>query len=595
MCGIAGIMTTSGENPNIILLELLSEALAHRGPDGIRQAVSNGVGLAHSRLSIIDLEGGDQPFYASNLASDEKTSLIANGEIYNYVELKLEMSRVEFQTRSDCETPLHLYLRHGLKFARYLRGMYAIAIHDPIKDCLVLARDPFGIKPLYYAETELGFIFASEPQALFQANLIKPKLCEDSRDEFLQLQFNVGAKTIYDGVYRLLPGETLQIKRGRITDRLREDLLSESGPLVISEEAALKRLDKLLNNSVDIHQRSDVPYGMFLSGGIDSSVILALMARLNDSPVQAFTAGFSGENVTDERDHARYLAKTVGAIHNEIEFSEDDFWSLLPACALAMDDPAADYAMLPTFKLGSVVRDAGLKVVLTGEGGDELFGGYGRYRRACRPRIFGGRAMRERGIFDGLGVLRQNSEQWRKAYSLTVLKSQTFLRTRLQSAQAVDCADWLPNDLLTKLDRCLMANGVEGRVPLLDIQLAKFAFSLPDCLKVRRRRGKWLLRKWLSSSLPSSKPFTGKRGFTVPVGNWIGKEGCRLGPLVAKQSAIQEICDKKAVESLFKATNFGNGKKVEHAAWILLFYAVWHRSHIEGLKVDGSVFDVLGD
>jgi asparagine synthase (glutamine-hydrolysing) len=364
--------------------------------------------------------------------------------------------------------------------------------------------------------------------------------------------------------------------------------------MVMSEKVALQRLDQLLLESVELHQRSDVPYGMLLSGGIDSSVILALMARLNDNPVQAFTAGFSGASVSDEREQARYLANTFGAIHNEVEFSEDDFWSLLPACALAMDDPAADYAILPTFKLGSAVRNAGLKVVLTGEGGDELFGGYGRYRRACRARIFGGRAMHERGAFDGLGVLRQDSNQWREAYSRTELILKTSGRTKLQSLQATDCADWLPNDLLIKLDRCLMANGVEGRVPMLDIELAKFAFSLPDCLKIRRQKGKWLLRKWLYNTLPSSKPFSRKRGFTVPVGHWIGKEGCRLGPLVAKQSGIREICDTQAVESLFKATKYGNRKKVEYAAWILLFYAVWHRSHIEGLQVDGSVFDVLG-
>ena len=594
MCGIAGIMTISGEDPCVALLETLSKALAHRGPDGARQAVSNGVGLAHSRLSIIDLEGGGQPFYASKTPGEAKTSMIANGEIYNYVELKLEMRKVEFQTRSDCETPLHLYLRYGLEFTRYLRGMYAIAIHDPIKDCLVLARDPFGIKPLYYAETDIGFVFASEPQALFQASLVTPAIRPAARDELLQLHFTTGAKTVYEGVHRLLPGETLQVRHGRITNRLMANALPEGSPSVMSDEIALQRLDQLLVDSVDMQQRSDVPYGMFLSGGIDSSVLLALMARLNDEPVQAFTAGFSEIGVSDERAHARVLANSVGAEYHEVEFGKDDFWSLLPACALAMDDPAADYAMLPTFKLAATARDAGLKVVLTGEGGDELFGGYGRYRRVRRARILGGRAMRERGVFDGLGVLLKNSDQWRDAYSRTELNSQTFGRTQLQVAQAIDCVDWLPNDLLNKLDRCLMANGVEGRVPFLDSKLAKFAFGLPDRLKVRRRKGKWLLRKWLEAELPASKPFSAKRGFTVPVGDWIGSECNRLGPLVAKQPGVEEICDTQAVETLFRAAGSGNGKKAGHAAWVLLFYAVWHRCHIEGLRADGDVFEVLG-
>ena len=597
MCGIAGIMMASGAPPGGAILGALTEALSHRGPDGAGQAVSNGVGLAHTRLAIIDLDTGDQPFYASKNPGDDKAALIANGEIYNYVELRLDMSRVDFRTRSDCEPPLHLYLRHGLGFARHLRGMYAIAIHDPVEDCLVLARDPFGIKPLYYAETELGFVFASEPQALFHAGLVTPALRPAVRDEMLQLQFTTGAETIYEGVHRLLPGETLQVRKGRVTDRLVIHALPEGGPADIPKAVALRRLDDLLNDSVGIHQRSDVPYGMFLSGGIDSSVLLAMMARLNENPVQAFTAGFSGTDVADERAHARILADAVGAEHHEVEFGEDDFWALLPACATAMDDPAADYAVLPTFKLAAAARNAGLKVVLTGEGGDEVFGGYGRYRRVRRARIFGGRAMRERGVFDGLGVLRQSSDQWRDGFARTERDAQTPGRTRLQAAQATDCADWLPNDLLGKLDRCLMAHGVEGRVPLLDVKLAGFAFALPDRLKVRRGRGKWLLRKWLEAALPASKPFSAKRGFTVPVADWIGGEGKRLGPMVAKQPGVEEICDAKAVEGLFQAVSGGgSGKdqKAGHAAWALLFYALWHRRHIEGLEADGGVFDVLG-
>jgi len=593
MCGIAGIMTASGAAP-AAALAALADAMAHRGPDGTGQFSSGGVGLVQTRLAIIDLETGDQPFLVSRNPGEDKTALVANGEIYNYVELRLDMSRVEFHTRSDCEPPLHLYLRHGLGFARHLRGMYAIAIFDPVEGCLVLARDPFGIKPLYYAETELGFVFASEPQALFRAGLVRPVLRPAARDELLQLQFTTGADTIYEGVRRLLPGETLQVCRGRISDRLVIDAVVDGAPADMPKDAALRRLDDLLNDSVGIHQRSDVPYGMFLSGGIDSSVLLAMMARLNDRPVQAFTAGFSGTKVADERAHARVLAAAVGAEHHEVEFGEDDFWALLPAVCAAMDDPAADYAALPTFKLAAAARAAGLKVVLTGEGGDEVFGGYGRYRRVRRARLFGGRPMRERGVFDGLNVLRQTPDHWRDGFAATEREAQTPGRTRLQAAQATDCADWLPNDLLAKLDRCLMAHGVEGRVPLLDVKLAGFAFALPDRLKVRRGRGKWLLRKWLETALPQARPFSTKRGFTVPVGQWIGAEGRRLGPLVARQPGVEEICDAQAVEALFRAAGAGNGAKAGQAAWGLLYYALWHRRHIEGLAADGGVFDVLG-
>ncbi|MEE8351251.1 MAG: asparagine synthase (glutamine-hydrolyzing), partial [Rhodospirillales bacterium] len=388
MCGIAGLMTLSGQAPDAATLQALSEALAHRGPDGRGEYVSGGVGLGQTRLAIIDLETGDQPLYAE--MNGQKACLVANGEIYNYVELKLDMGRIDFRTKSDCEPPLHLYLRHGLDFARYLRGMFAIAIHDPVEDCLVLARDPFGIKPLYFAETAAGFAFASEPQALLQSGLVKAVLEPKARDELLQLQFITGAKTAFQGIHRLLPGETVAVRKGRISDRIRRSALPDGGPVNISKADALRRLDGLLNDTVNIHQRSDVPYGMFLSGGIDSSVLLAMMARLNERPVQAFTAGFSGATATDERQHARLVAAAAGAEHTEVEFTEDDFWALLPDVAAIMDDPAADYATLPSYKLAGAAKDAGLKVVLTGEGGDELFGGYGRYRRAARWRILGG-------------------------------------------------------------------------------------------------------------------------------------------------------------------------------------------------------------
>ncbi len=593
MCGIAGIMNRSGAPPDEAVLQALSAALAHRGPDGQGRVISGATGLAQTRLAIIDLETGDQPLFAPQ--NSKKAALIANGEIYNYVELKLDMGRVEFQTGSDCEPPLHLYLRHGLDFARHLRGMYAIAICDPAEDSLVLARDPFGIKPLYYAETTDGLAFASEPQALFRAGLVKPVLRPGARNELLQLQFTTGAGTVFEGVHRLLPGETVQVRGGRITDRLIRKALPEGGPIEVSQSAALQRLDEVLSDSVNIHQRSDVPYGMFLSGGIDSSALLAMMSRLNERPVRAFTAGFSGTDVADERGQARAVAEAAGAEHTEVEFSEGDFWALLPQIATVMDDPAADYAVLPTYKLAAAAKEAGLKVVLTGEGGDEMFGGYGRYRRVRRARLLGGRPMRERGVFDGLGVLRDEPAGWRDGFAQSEEDAARGGRTKLQAAQAADCADWLPHDLLAKLDRCLMAHGVEGRVPFLDLKVADFALRLPDRLKVRRGQGKWLLRKWLQTALPSAQPFARKRGFTVPVGEWIGGRGRELGALVASQPGIEEICFPNAVEDLFAAAGSGSGQRAGQAAWGLLFHALWHRCHIEGMEAQGGVFDVLGE
>lgn len=588
MCGIAGVMTRDGAPPAKAVLDALEAALAHRGPDGRGRHVKGNVGLVQTRLAIIDLVTGDQPIYASNGAA-----LVANAEIYNYIELRAALADVPFRTKSDCEPPLHLYLRDGPEFAPHLRGMYALAIHDPGRGRLVLARDPFGIKPLYYAETGNGFAFASEPQALVAAGLVSPSLRAPVVAELLQLQFTTGAETIFAGVYRVLPGETLIVEQGRIVARLTRPALPAGGPVERTADAALYDLDRLLNDAVGVHQRSDVPYGMFLSGGIDSSVLLAMMARLNPRPVIAFTAGFPGTGTHDEREHARAVAKAVGAEHVEVAVDVGDFWNLLPGIAAAVDDPAADYAVVPTYKLGQAARAANIKVVLSGEGGDELFAGYGRYRRAIRSRLFGGRPMRSVGVLHGLSVLRFEPQDWRAGIAAAEAKCATPERTRLQVAQAIDCADWLPNDLLTKLDRCLMAHGVEGRVPFLDPLLSDFAFRLPDRLKVRHGLGKWLLRRWLETGLPTAKPFSRKRGFTVPVGEWIAARGRELGPLVARQPGVAEACRPGAVERLFATVADHGGGNHAPAAWLLLFYALWHRRHVFRAEPVGDVFATL--
>lgn len=585
MCGIAGIMMRDGSSPSSATLDKLVQALGHRGPDGHGKHLAGSVGLAHTRLAIIDLETGDQPLYEPGGAA-----LVGNGEIYNYLELREALPDVDFETYSDCEPPLHLYRRDGLTFAESLRGMYALAIHDPAENRLVLSRDPFGIKPLYYIETDSYLAFASEAQALVAAGLCKPTIAERRRDELLQMQFTCGAQTIYGEIKRVLPGETLIVQGARVVDRRRRMALPQGGPERIDEANALVNLDRALRDSVDVHQRADVPYGLFLSGGIDSTVLLSIMAEMNERPVVAFTAGFSGTKVHDERDHARMLAKKVNADHHEVEFGEEDFWSLLPAIAASMDDPAADYATLPTWKLAQEAAQE-LKVVLCGEGGDELFAGYGRYRSMIRPWWMGGRTIRHRGTFDGLNVLREDSQVWRDSITGHEALSDLQGRTKLQAAQAIDCEDWLSNDLLTKLDRCLMAHGLEGRTPFLDPEVAKAAFRLPNHLKINKRLGKWLLRQWLFNVMPEAEPFTKKRGFTVPVGEWISAHGARLGDMVAAQEGIAEIADPDRVRTLFKTS----GKREGFAAWTLLFYALWHRANIQRLPhQNGTVFDVLG-
>jgi len=589
MCGIAGVMKRDGSAPDLSVLDGLEAALRHRGPDGEGRYLSGGLGMVQTRLAIIDLKTGDQPLHEPTGGA-----MITNGEIYNYLELREQLSgadqSVVFSTHSDGEPALYLYQRDGLDFAEQLRGMYALAISDPEQSQLVLARDPFGIKPLYYAETGDAFIFASEPQALVKTGLVKPEVLPRARNELLELQFNTGRKTLFEGIQRVMPGETLVIREGRVVERRRRPSLPKGKPRDWTEQEAMDHLESALMDSVDVHQRSDVPYGLFLSGGLDSSAILACMARLNDQPVRSFTAGFPGTGVHDERDHARELARVVGAEHTEIEVTREDFWTLLPEIAEAVDDPAADYAILPTYKLAAAASKE-LKVVLCGEGGDEIFAGYGRYRATLRPWWMGGRALRSRGIMDGFKVLRDDPRGWRDGIVAAQSLGADDERTRLQVAQSVDVADWLPNDLLIKLDRCLMAHGLEGRTPFLDPRVADVGFCLDDGLKIRDGRGKYLLRKWLEKVLPQAQPFAKKRGFTVPVAEWILDQGARLGPLVAAQPGVAEVCHPDRVRGLFKKS----GKRAGLASWNLLFYALWHQAHIVGDAGEGDVFDTLGE
>jgi asparagine synthase (glutamine-hydrolysing) len=583
MCGIAGIaMEPGAAPPSPAVVTALAHALAHRGPDGSGHSVVGRVALVHTRLAIIDVGGGDQPLFAGSAA------LIANGEIYNYRELAVGMTGLH--TASDCEPPLHLFRQHRCDYAEHLRGMFAIAIHDRADHSLTLTRDPFGIKPLYTVQIPGGLAFASEPQALLNAGLVGRAVRPGGRDELLQMQFTTGAETIFEGIRRVLPGETVRVVDGHVVERRHAEILPLGPAEEITEDAALARLDAALERSVDLHQRSDVPYGMFLSGGVDSAAILAQMARLNDRPVLAYTAGFAVPGAADERQAARATAKAAGAHHETIEISEAMVWADLPKIVAAMDDPAADYAIIPTWFLAQRARQD-VKVVLCGEGGDELFAGYGRYRSAMRPWWRGGRVMRARGSFDTLDVLRVPPPGWRDGIAAAEMRTATPGRSRLAVAQATDMADWLPHDLLLKLDRCLMAHGVEGRTPFLDPGVAEAAFRLPDGMKVRDGRGKWLLRRWLDGALPAARPFAPKQGFTVPIAAWIAGQGARLGPLVAAQPGVAEITVPERVTALFRAS----GRHEGFAAWTLLFYALWHRAHIEGRPIDGSVFDVLGE
>jgi asparagine synthase (glutamine-hydrolysing) len=576
MCGIAGVIMRNGGAPDPAVLDRLLAAIAHRGPDGHGRLVRGGTALLHARLAIIDLDTGDQPLHAPS-----GTALIANGEIYNNPELRAAMDGTPFRTRSDCEPALFLYEEAGEGFADRLRGMYAIAIHDPARDRVVLARDPFGIKPLYYVETAFAFAFASEPQALVAAGFSHAAVDGTRRAELLQLKFTTGAETVFPGVRRVLPGETLVVEGGRVVSRRRIAALPPGRPRPMRHREALDRLDAVLADSVAVHLRSDVPYGLFLSGGIDSSALLALMTRIAGGRVRALTMGWQGAGVADESREAERLAKAQGAACLRLEMGPDDFWRHAPRIAAAIDDPTADAAVLPTWFLGRAAREAGLKVTLCGEGADELFAGYSRYRKRRPPWSWVARAPRSKGVF-GAAI-----EGWRAG--LTTAEAEAARdRSPLQAAQAADIAEWLPNDLLTKLDRCLMAHGVEGRTPFLDPVVAAFAFRLPDAEKAGLRFGKVLLRDWLARAFPEAGAYARKKGFKPPVGTWMAARAKELSELVAASPGVAAALPEALV-----AAAFARAADDPQRAWSLLFYALWHARHVLGVDPSGDVGSVL--
>jgi len=580
MCGLAGVMTRDGVPPDPAMLDRLLQALAHRGPDGQGRLVRGGVALLHTRLAIVDLDTGDQPLFAGHGPQDGP-ALVCNGEIYNNPELRAAMATTPFRTKSDCEPALWRYLADGERFADGLRGMYALAIHDPDRGRLVLSRDPFGIKQLYYICDQRGFFFASEPQALIAAGLVAPDVDARARAELLQLKFTTGAATIFPGITRLLPGETLVVEHGAIVARHHQAALPEGPPRALAGDG-LDALERVLLDSVTVHLRSDVPYGLFLSGGIDSAAVLALMHRATGQRIHALTCGWDGVGV-DETAEAARLAAAQGAVCERVAMGEADFWALAPRIAAAIDDPTADAAVLPTWMLGRAARAAGLKVTLCGEGADELFGGYTRYRKRRAPWRWFARPPRSRGVLGDLPAL----AGWRDGIAAQERRMEGGW-SAVQAAQAADIAEWLPNDLLVKLDRCLMAHGVEGRTPFLDRHVAAFAFPLPDSRKVDIRFGKVLLRRWLARAFPQAGAFARKKGFKPPVGTWIAGRAARVAPLLAAQPGVAAIIDSATVSA-----RLADAERNPQAAWSLLFYGLWHCRHVLGADPSGDVEAVL--
>jgi len=577
MCGIVGLVDLESKREvNRKLLHEMNEVQYHRGPDGSGLEVRPGVGLGHRRLSIIDLASGAQPM----MSDDGKVVVTYNGEIYNFMALRDELQQLGYQFRTHCDTEVIVYAwkAWGPRCVERFRGMFAFAIWDESNETLFLARDRLGIKPLYFTRLKNGwFAFASELKAL----QCHPELSRDIDPKALEEYFAYGyipdPKTIYKEVHKLAPGHRLLVRQNKqIQPEIYWDVEFKPDNN-IDEEAAKQTLVEHLREAVDVRMISEVPLGAFLSGGVDSSAVVAMMARLKDEPVNACSISF-GDPAFNEVDFAREVAQRYQTKHRIKEVDPDDF-SLVDKLAGLYDEPYADSSALPTYRVCELAREE-VTVALSGDGGDENLAGYRRYRwqfyeekmrgflpSAIRRPLFGtlGRLypkldwapkiLRAKSTFESLG--RDSLEGYFHSVSVMGdslrghLYSNKFKRELqgyhavevlrghgqkapdhpLSKVQYLDLKTYLPGDILTKVDRASMAHSLEVRVPILDHHMVEWIATLPPGLKLKGREGKYIFKKSLEPYLPESVLYRPKMGFAVPLASWF------RGPL---KSRVQE-------------------------------------------------------
>jgi asparagine synthase (glutamine-hydrolysing) len=589
MCGIAGVARVHG-GVTADTLQAMAQRLSHRGPDDAGIHIHRWAGLAHTRLSIIDLSTGHQPLFDK----EGTIALIANGEIYNHVELRqaLESQGHRFLTQSDSEVILHAYREYGDGCLEHLDGMFAFALLDTRRDRMLIARDRLGIKPLFIAELPDGLAFASEIKALLPVLPHAPQVRPDALAQFLQVSFATGRHTLVQGVERLLPGEALSIDGKGATRRWRWWSPYSVAPWTGSLDEASEHFSGLMDEVMTRHLRSDVPWSLFLSGGVDSSTLAALLSR-KEHPPQAWTVGFDSDSVHNEVPAAQTVARACNIPLQTLSINPHTLFRRLPHCLWAADELMGDYANLPVSILAEQASHTH-KVVFSGEGGDEVFAGYGRYRIPALKRLVyqlqapGTGGFRTRGQFsryDRRGLLSAPLEaanrNWRKPY-IEAWKSSPAGFSRLQRMQAADMTTWLPDDLLVKADRMLMAWGVEGRVPFLDHRVVQFGLSLPDHFKVRGRTGKVFLREWSTCVLPAELLRGRKRGFTVPVSEWLsGPTLDLLRQRLPCSRGIRQWFQPEAVTALIDRRRRGDPDATAPVGALTQF-ALWHRLWIEG-------------
>jgi len=624
VCGICGIASTNGSAVTD-RVAAMSATLVHRGPDSFGEFSDRDVALAARRLSIIDLETGDQP-----IANEDGTlHVVQNGEIYNYRELRRELERTgghRFRTQGDTEVLLHLYEEHDDRFAERLRGMFAIAIWDARRRRLVLARDRFGIKPLYYRATEGELAFASELRALPRGE-IDP----DALEAFLAFNSIPAPLTIFREIRKLPPGHLLIWEDGRL------DVRRFARPAPIEEiredeEAELvEELRSRLRDSVRAHLVSDVPVGVLLSGGVDSAFLAALAAEESSEALRTFSIGFE-ERSFDELAGARLVAERYGTQHRELMLRPDAAL-LLPALADAFDEPFADSSALPTY-LVSQLAASDVKVALSGEGGDELFGGYYTYAADLLAARVGGLARlagplverlptsTSRASFDYKAKRFVRSAHlpplerhhgWKEIFSPDLRAELTgdrsgfdpvdILRDRyretegadeLARLQDVDLGIYLVDDLLVKTDRASMAHSLEARVPYLDTVVTNLALALPTRHKIRGLAKKVLLRKAAAPLLPREIVHGKKRGFSIPAAAWLRGE---LEPF-ARETLSRETLQRQGffgpeVVARLLDDHVAGHEDRSRQLWGLLAFTLWHERHVERAPQEASRPEVL--
>lgn len=622
MCGIAGFVTPSSNLDTLAHLALMGQAIAHRGPDdtGILDVASGDaqyrVGLVHRRLSIIDIATGHQPLGNA----DGSVQVIFNGEIYNFQPLREQLIALghTFKTASDTETIVHAYVQWGEECVRHFRGMFAFAIWDARHDRLFIARDPFGKKPLFLCEHAGGLLFASEIKALLAVPGVAAQADEAAIWDYFAYRYVPGPATLFQGIRKLAPGSTLTWENGA----LREQVYftpADSRPRVaapLPADPVATFLDKL-DESVRIRMISDVPFGAFLSGGIDSSAIVALMSRHAGVPVKTFSVGFK-EGGFSELAYAADIARQFSTEHHELEVSVDQVIALLPDLVRFRDAPVAEPSDIPIYLLAKESRKT-VKMVLTGEGSDEILGGYPKHvyeRYAGNYQMLPG--LLRRGLIEpaigalpyrfrraktaivnlGLEAFDERMPRWfgmmsdQERARLVAMPAPARQRdpslgcgsagnSALRRILCFDQLSWLPDNLLERGDRMTMAASLEARMPFMDHELAAYVSSLPDEYRVRGRTTKWILREAMKQLLPQAILERPKVGFRVPVNEWF------RGPmkdylyehLTGAQSRTRHYYHAQALQQVL-AEHVAGRQNHEKLLWSLLTLEIWHRQYL---------------